>query len=101
MYPVKGSFLQERLLVHTSYMLYAFCPIIAGLFLLLSDDKQFAFSLLPTEMQESWTMKYIAAAVEFRFFYILMAMAHFGSFHCITFIRSVQTALTHCTKNLK
>ena len=82
-------------------MLYSFCPILAGLFLLDSDDQQFAFSLLLTKLQKSWIMKLVGAAVEFRFSQFLVAMAHFGAFHCVTFVRSVQTSLAHFTKNLR
>ena len=82
-------------------MIYSFCPMLTGLFLLEYDDKQFAFSLLPTKMQNNWAMKIVGTAVEFRFIQFLAAMAHFGVFHLITFVRTMQTSLMHITKELK
>ena len=101
MYPIKGSFMQEQLFALNPAMLYTLCPIVSVLFLLESDDKQFAFSLLPTEIQQSWVMKVVAAALESRFNHVLAAMAQFGAFHCVAFVRTIQTTLAHFTKELK
>ena len=101
LHPIKGSFLQEQILALTPAMIYTFCPMLTVLFLLGSEDKQFAYSLLPTEMQKSRAILIAGAVLEFRFIHFLTAMAHFGAFHCITFVRVIQTALAHCTKTLK
>ena len=100
-YPIKGGFLLEQLLALLPVMVYSFCPMIAGLFLLESDEPQFAFSLLPAKLRNSWAMKLVYAAVEFRFIQFLAAVAQFGAFYAVTFIRTTQTTLAHFTKELK
>ena len=93
--------MQEQLFALTPVMLYTFFPMLAVIFLLESGDRQFAFSLMPTEIQQSWAMKLVAAAMEFRFVHVLAATAHFGAFHCVAFVRTIQTTLAHFTKELK
>ena len=101
MHPVKGGFLQEELLSLAPVLLYSLIPLFVGFFLWNSDDNQFAFSLLPLKMRESWTIKSLAATIEFRFIHFMFAMAHLAAFHGVTFVRTVQTALTHFTKDLR
>ena len=75
--------------------------MLTGLFLMESDDRQFAFSLLPAGMQKNWPMKLVGATVEFQFIQTLAAMAIFGAFHFVTFVRTIQTTLTHFTTELR
>lgn len=82
-------------------MLYSFGPLLLGLFLLDSTENQYAFSVLPNKMQQWWVLKILFALTEFRFAHFLMAMAHFGAFHCVTFIRVIQTAPTNSAKIIK
>ena len=82
-------------------MLYSLCPMLLGLFLLDGSDEQFFFGLLPAEMQENWIWKMLAATVEFRFIQFLMAMAHFGAFHSVAFVRMIQTSLAHSVEQLR
>ena len=101
MFPIEGSVIQEKLFALNPAMLYTLCPIVSILFLLESEDEQFAFSLLPIEIQQGWVMEVVAAALESRFNHVLAAMAQFGAFHCVAFVRTIQTALAHFTKELK
>ena len=100
-YPVKGSVFQELLFALTPFMLYSLCPMLVGLFLLDVSDEQFFFALLPAEMRENWALKLLAAAVEFRFIQFLMAMAHFGAFTSVAFVRMIQTSLAHSVEQLR
>ena len=82
-------------------MVYSHCPVLAALFLLDASDEQFVFSLLPAEMRGNMVFMLVGAALEFRFIQFLMAMAHFGAFHCVTFLRVIQTSLVHSTASVK
>ena len=73
----------------------------ALLCLLDSTNEQFAFSLLPVEMRESWGWMLFGAVVEFRFFQFLASVAHFGEFHCVTFLRVVQSSLVHSAEIIR
>ena len=71
------------------------------LFLVDMSDDQFVFSLLPAEMRGNVGLMLIGAAVEFRFIQFLLSIGHFGVFHCVTFLRVVQTSLAYSTERIK
>ena len=82
-------------------MLYSICPLVVTLFLLDTSDSQFLFSLLPVEKRGSVGWVLVGVVVEFRSFHFLASMAHFGAFHCVTFLRMTQTSLAHATDRIK
>ena len=100
-YKVRLSELQEFVLANTPGMVYSLCFFFTGIFLLDTTQKQFAFSLLPQEAHECWTLKFVAAMMEFWFVLLLIATSHFYAVHNITFIRTVQTSLAEATEALK
>ena len=100
-YPIKGSKFQELLLILTPFMIYSFCPSIAALFVLDPSDEQFLFSLLPAEMRGNMAWIAVGAALEFRFIQFVMSSAYFEVFHCITFVRVIQTCLAHSAESIR
>ena len=89
------SVLQDLLLPISPCTIYSFAPLLAGLFLWNSSSNQFAFALLPTTVQKSNVLRLLAAAFEFQVVMLLMAAAHCGFFHWITFLRVVRRELVN------
>ena len=98
-YPVRGSFLQEQIFALTPFMLYSFVPFFLGMFLLDTTDQQWA--LLPTQIQEWWWPKMLATLMEFRVAHFMLAIAHFSAFHCVTSLRTIQTALENSAEMIR
>ena len=100
-YPMRGSFLQEQIFALTPFMLYSFVPFFLGMFLLDTTDQQWAFSLLPTQIQERWLSKILATLLEIRVAHFMLAISHFSTFHCITSLRTIQTALANSAEMIR
>lgn len=77
----------------TPNLLYTYCPFFAGIFLWDTKQKHFALSLLPATVHENWSVKLLAAALEFWLVLFWVVSGHFGSYHSITFVRTIHVSI--------
>ena len=97
----KESKLQNLLLAVVPCTTYFFSPFLTALFLWDSSSEQFIFSILPVTVQKIIVLKLFAAAYEFHLVLMWMAVAHFGLFHCVTFLRVIQRSLKSVVAELE
>ena len=99
-YKVRGTALQELILLMTPGTLYAFFSTF-GLHLLVdSKDKQYVYSLLPDFAHERLSLKCVGVAFEVWLMLFWASAAHFGILQSITMVRTVQTLLLQSSESL-
>ena len=88
-YKVRGTILQELILLMTPGTLYAFFSTFGLHILWGSKDIQYVYSSLPAFAHESLALKFVGVAFEVWLMLFWASAAHFGILQSITMVRTV------------